>query len=218
MKPAAFGLASAGSSLRPGVVATEEAEDDGSPRTTSSALFFGLPLALGAVWGVISITTATPLADHDGATFSAKALVGAILIAPAVAALFVRRAYGSLERATAALGASKALTLGLVAAAVALVPAGLSTMAVLYAANGVGSHPRLVECKASSVWRAVDGQGWNISYACDVDGEHLVGTLSQLRTKPEVEDGGRVDFRAARGRLGRWIRLGVPITPATTRP
>jgi hypothetical protein len=83
---------------------------------------------------------------------------------------------------------------------------------------GSDDHAQVVECKVGSVWhrtRKDKDMGWNVSYTCDVQGDHLVGTVENLTARPDVTEGGPIHFRAARGRLGRWVRLSAPIAPMT---
>ena len=215
VEPAAFG-ATRRQSLRP------KAGDDDTTgsRWVGSALLFGVPLLLGAIWGVVELVYTTPLGGEESSPSSAISVVAALFIAPLLAILFVRRAQRTLADAIENLGISTTIIIGFVATGVAFIPAVLFVTGCLQWWNGMGAdvHPRIVECNVGSVWhptRKGTDMGWSVSYTCDVEGDHLVGTIGGLAAAPNVTEGGPIHFRAARGRLGRWLRLGEPVPEGT---
>jgi hypothetical protein len=224
VEPAAFGATLVPRSLRPSPMRNHERDDDdGDVRFFSSAALFGFPVAIGAIWGVAQIFYTTSLGGQETSGVMGPSIVVALFVAPLLAMGFVRRSYRTLNAAIESAGLSKVLVIGFAASAVALIPAALSVAGFIHWLNGVGADSRvqIVECKVGSVWRrmrkGVD-MGWQMSYSCDVDGEHLIGTVGPLRTRPDVVEGGGVRFRAARGRVGYWIRLGEPMAPSAPPP
>jgi hypothetical protein len=142
-------------------------------------------------------------------------LVLGLILAPLLALAVLRRAYGSLTEAMDEVGATK-LYVGLGAATiVGLVPAALGVYGVLSWANGfaISDREKLVECKAGMAWhvtRKGTDLGWHLPYSCDRDGEHLIGML-ESKARPTVPEGSAFKIKAARGRLGYWVKLEEPV-------
>jgi hypothetical protein len=215
--PAAFGASAPRRSVTPSSL-DEEDDDDGEPRVLGSALLFGGPLVLGALWGLVHVLSADRLGGQESSGVMGESIVVGLFVAPALAALFLRRTYRTFADAVDRHGLSKVLLIGFGATAVMLAPAALFAAGVVYWGNGIGaeSRVRMVDCKVGSVWsRARKGgeTSWQMSYSCDVEGDHVSGTLTDLPTRPDYVDGQSVTFRAARGRFGLWLRFGDPIPP-----
>lgn len=213
--PTAFGRTA---SLKPPVFEPETTSDDGPPSWLATALVFAVPLGVAAAWGVWQATQTAIIGD---ARPWRAAGVLAVLTAPLVGVAFVRRRYLTLEAAIDELGGAKAFLVGALVAVVALVPTALGFFGAIGAINtaGLDAREESIACTVGSIWhrtRADKDLGWQMSYWCDVRGEHLTDSLERLPARPDLVEGGIVHVRAARGRLGYWIRLGEPTNTVTT--
>lgn len=197
-------------------------EDDEGHRLVSSLLFFGIPLALGATWGIAQSMMGNRLGESS--VFGPSMAVG-IVVAPAFAVLFVRRVVGgNLGDAVDDVGLPKLAGYVAGAAAVALLPTALTIMGIVLWFNGlaVSDREQDVACKAGSIvhnMRKGIDSGWSVSYTCEIEGQPLVGTVDRIMTKPELEENSPIKLRAIKGRAGIWLRVSDPLPPtAITTP
>lgn len=210
--PTAFGPTT---SLSPPVF-VDDTPDEGSARSLlSSAGLLAAPLLVGAAWGLWEIAHLVPLGGAESSgPWRAGIALGA-LAAPLLGVAFVRRVYRSTAAAAEAIGATRALLLGAGVALLSLAPAIVLFAGLASFVNGTGTDAReqIVDCKLGSIWnrtRGVADMGWHMSYFCELGGERLAGSTFVSATRPDFVEGGLVRFRAARGRLGYWIRLSDP--------
>ena len=211
--PTAFGRTA---SLKPPVFEPEEVA--GPPSWLGTVLLFGVPLGLLAAFGALQATRTEVIGEAGPWRTSA---VLATIAAPLLGVAFVRRRYETLEGAVDELGGTKAFLLGALVAVLACVPAALGFFGAVDAVNasGLDTREETIPCTVGSIWhrtRADKDLGWQMSYWCDVRGEHLTDSLERLPARPDLVVGGTVHVRAARGRLGYWIRLGEPTNAVTS--
>lgn len=216
VQPAAFGATRTSLPAKPLREEPPAPEEPTERRTLGSAALFGLPLLFAGIWGVARIVFSQPLGAAESAWGGSSVGLG-LLVAVLLGVGFVRRALGPFGEAIEDAGLTRVLATGSVAAAVAFVPAVyfVAGGARWVNAFGIDERAQLVDCKVASIWSAAGKHGdvWYLTYACDAGGDHLFGTSDPLASKPPVTEGGTVRFRAARGRLGRWVRLSDPLPP-----
>jgi hypothetical protein len=196
-------------------------EDEEGNRLVSSLLFFGIPLALGATWGIAQSVMGNRLGEATS-IFGPSMAIG-IVVAPILGVLFIRRVVGNLGDAVEDLGLPKLGGYVAGAAAVALLPTALTIMGLVIWFNGlaVSDREQDVMCKAGTIThnmrKGIDS-GWSVSYTCEIEGQPHVGTVDRIMTKPELEENAPIKFRAIKGRAGIWLRMSdpLPLTAITT--
>lgn len=196
--------------------------EDPESRTLGSAALFGVPVLLGAIWGIAQALHATQLGGRESSGLIGPSLLASLLLSPLLTLGFVRRSYGTLAAAAESAGLPKLLGSIAALAAIALIPTALTVSGLVTWFNGLGidSREEEVECTVISTWHRIrkgTDLGWHMSYSCPIDGETLLGSIDHLSSRPEVGKGDAVRFRAARGRFGIWVRRSEPL-PATTGP
>jgi hypothetical protein len=216
VQPSAFGATRTSLPAKPLREDAAAAEEPAGDRTLGSAALFGVPLLVAGIWGVARVVYAQPLGPADSA-WAGRGVVVALLVAISVGLGFVRRARGPLADAVEEVGLPKVVATGVIASAVAFVPAVYFVAGAVQWLNtfGIEERAQLVDCKVASMWSVPGkyGEGWYLTYACDLGGEHVFGTSNRLAAKPALVEGGVVRFRAGSGRLGRWVRLSDPLPP-----
>lgn len=190
-------------------------EDDRS-RVVTSAILFGVPVFLGAIWGIAEAMHNGRLGGEESSGLIGPSIAIAILVAPVFVVLAVRRSYGSLAEAFDVHGFNKAIGIIAGISLLSLAPTALTISGFATWLNGFSIEDRAkdVTCKVTGL-RAKGELGFTLAYSCEVEGELLVGHVD-VKTDPHVTEGGAVRFRAAKGRVGLWVRLSEPFPPNAT--
>lgn len=143
-----------------------------------------------------------------------------VVVGIVLGVVFVRHVENPLSRSIAAdesvpkmLGAIGVITV------LATLPTALFAYGLAMWINTLGVPAVSIDCQIRSATHSTRkgrDAGWNVSYACELDGEKMNGYLWTL-TEPPAKEGEPTRFVAARGRLGIWIRQSDPLV-STAKP
>jgi hypothetical protein len=186
-------------------------------RILSTAVLFGVPLVVGAVAGVVQLVSSTRLGEGDVVGLNGPSTLAAFFLAPALAAGFVRRAYDAFGEIIDEIGLPKLLGRIGIVAAIALVPTALTISGLVGWFNGMNAaaETREIPCQVSSSFHRTKQNDWHIVFTCEASGERVTGEFDRA-SQDSLADGVPFRVRAARGRLGYWIRTSDPLTDTTT--